>query len=517
MSSTLDFGGIVAPIVVAGAATAAVAAAAVLGAGWAAWQGGKLVVNTGAAMHEYSSDKKAQAAEQERRRKEVALANHAQLVEMARGMLSELERQETLGNDLLMDEKESLKKELKAIISGKLPGAADQIESVNLGGFAKLEGILARQQKLGELRIRIDSRSKENSQEMAALMKELRVAMLAATIRETRGKNLIVADPSAVERNKLNDRLEKAVEQVVDALEHVTYLSENLGMTESSENWFHSCFDGVDEEISKLSAKNIDLKELKEGITRLEDKLDQYRMLIPSINASSEKMKALYDVYANAAGMFGMKVVKISKFKSAEEIEEKLKEMQARCERAQECAELYRKMGRNAYICYAWDQELAALGYNVHSRKEIMKLANVKPEHATLDGEKIPFYQWSDEELTQLYSISDECDMQVIVHKDGTVSMQTLASGDQEKAAQATKTKHCSKMKQLHENLSKNWFLMFDYEEVKGPEEVVAAKEWFNSDESGWNNLEKLHQDEFIEGRGVQTREEKNTQTMKQS
>lgn len=518
MSSSVGGDVGIGPIVVlAGAAGAAAAVAAVMtvaGVGFVAWQGGKLAVEVGAAMHQYSTDKKFMLEEQEKKRKEDALKNHQKLVATASGLLAEIERQSLGKDEIVSQEMESLKQELKEIISKKLPGDTEMIEGVNLAGFSRIQSILGKQKKLGELQLRLDANNRGNQESVHDIMKELRVSMMSASIRDTRNKSAIEANPDQVERNKLNERLARVSDQIVDALEHVAFLSENFGMEESSERWFHSCFDGIDDDILELSGDSISLDELKEGIIRLEDKIGQYNIMIPTINSSCERMKALYDVYAETAKLFGMKVIKISKFKSQDEIEEQLKVIESRMGRAQECADIYRSLGKNGYICYAWDQELSALGYKVHSRKEIMKLANVRPEKAKVGEEEIPFYKWSDNELTQLYSISDECHMQLIVHKDGTVSMQTLGEKDLDAAAEATKKLHCDKMKQLYENLRKNWFLIFDYEEIKGAQEVIAANEWFQSSECGWNHLEPIRQQEFIEGRAVADRKDEHQHEM---
>ena len=62
------------------------------------------------------------------------------------------------------------------------------------------------------------------------------------------------------------------------------------------------------------------------------------------------------------------------------------------------------------------------MGYSVHTRQKITEMANKKPQHAKLGENKLPFYKWDESELTQLYSITSDCALQVVVNEDGTVS-----------------------------------------------------------------------------------------------
>ena len=146
---------------------------------------------------------------------------------------------------------------------------------------------------------------------------------------------------------------------------------------------------------------------------------------------------------------------------------------------------IYQKLGPAAYICYAWDQELRALGYAVHTRKDIAEMARHKPQHVRLGENKLPFYHWNNDDLTQLYSMTSECSLQVIVHDDGSVTMQAISDAD-ENEAKAVQTGHCSLLGKLHENLRKNWFVIYDYQETASPDEITSAAEWFGSKDSAW-------------------------------
>lgn len=225
--------------------------------------------------------------------------------------------------------------------------------------------------------------------------------------------------------------------------------------------------------------------ELKKGIKRLEGLLEQYDMLIPSIESDQKKFVALYQVYVDTSKALGEPVASIKSFKSLKALEESLKFLKERSEKAQKCAEIYQKLGPAAYICYAWDQELRALGYTVHTRKDIAEMARHKPQHARLGESKLPFYHWNNDDLTQLYSMTSECSLQVIVHDDGSVTMQAISDADKNDAKKV-QAGHCSLLGKLHENLKKNWFVMYDYQETASPDEITSVAEWFGSEDSAW-------------------------------
>ena len=109
--------------------------------------------------------------------------------------------------------------------------------------------------------------------------------------------------------------------------------------------------------------------------------------------------------------------------------------------------------------------------------------------------------------MTQLYSVTEKCDLQVIVHEDGTVSMKTIANGSKENAAEATQSSHCSKLKRLHENLRKNWFLIYDYEERESAEKVISFGEWFSAEGNEWRELPQVQVGERIVGERDRERE----------
>lgn len=502
MSSEVDSGGIVAAAVMLPVGVA-------FGAGWLAWQGGKLLFEANRAVDRQIAEKKRQLEEAAMHRKRSALAAHNQLVDMCTQVLSQIDGNSATASVIDVAELEYLRTELYSICNEHIPDDVMQIESLNSLGFLKLEKMVAKQQYLSSLQLEGNSTSLYRGLSLADLMLDMKIAISAMSIQATTGKDVRSADPIVLERVKLNDKLANVTARTMAALEYVTELSSTYGLSASSSTWFHSCFNGIDEQIGILYMPSTSNTELKKGIKRLEGLLEQYDMLIPTIESNQKKFVALYQVYTDAAKALGEPIASIKSFKSLKALEETLLLLKKRSEKAQECAEIYQKLGPAAYICYAWDQELRSLGYSVHTRKDIAEMSRHKPQHARLGENKLPFYNWNDDDLTQLYSMTSECSLQVIVHDDGSVTMQAISDAD-DSTAKAVQSNHCSLLSQLHENLRKNWFVMYDYQEKASPDEVTSVAEWFGSEDSAW----KPDRSELIT---EQRRKEKGESRAKQS
>lgn len=477
-------------------------AAAAYGAAWLAWQGGKLLVEAGRAVNRQVEAKKRELEEAERHRKMSALAAHNQLVDMCSQMLAQLESGSATSGVAGFAEIEQLKHDLKAICQESVPDDAFQIESLTSLGYLKLDQVVRQQSQLAAMQLSESESGLYRGLSVADLMDDLRIAIGAMEIKATEGADVQAADPAVLERAKLNETFVTVTNRIMTALEDADELTKTYGLTEAASTWFHACFNGVDAEIEMLCRPTTSNKELKKGIQRLESRMEQYDTMAPSIEKEAKKRQLYYEAYVDASKALCEPIESIRSFKSSDEIEEKLKYLQTRAEKAEECAQIYQKLGSSAYLCYAWDQELQAMGYEVHTRKQITELANQKPMHATLGESKLPFYQWDDEDLTQLYSITEDCDLQVIVHDDGTVSMQTIVEEETEETIEVQR-KHCSQMKELHERLKKNWFIFYDYKQTRSPEEITTVAGWRASENNAWKQHE-LITDQRAKGKTVE-------------
>jgi len=463
------------------AAAVALPAAAAMGAGWLAWQGGRLLVEAARDVDRKAEEMRRQAEEAARNRKNTALQAREQLTQMCRSAIAELEASGGAG----LADIRAMKQELLQVCTAPVPQDTGAIEQMNLRGMAVLERIVARQRRLGD--VSITGSGAFNGAALGDLMAKLRVAMEAASITATTGANVVAADPQVLERVKLNRQLTEVSARVMTALEFVVDLGENYGISTANNAWFRSCFNGVDERIRMLCSPAVTNQELKQGIRALEEIMMQYDMLWPTLEQEKAKLSALYPVYAQAANALGEPIFEIRHFKSASALETEMHRLEARAERAKQCSEIYAKLGPAAYMCYAWDQELQAMGYSVHTRKQITEMAKHRPDRAKLGEAEMPFYQWDEKGLTQLYSVDSACDLQLIVHPDGSTTMETIARPAAKEQVVETQKKHCNAVKEIHKRLFENWFISYDYREAEGPEFVQSLAAWQNSEDNTWS------------------------------
>ena len=485
MSSGVESGGSVAAIIMLPVGVA-------LGAGWLAWEAGKIVLEANRAIDNEIKNKKREAEEVEKQRKRIAIAGHDSLVETCHKVLRELDSENILEHSGDTSELELMRQELEQICQEPIPENPSHIESLNSRGILKLDRIISRKRKLAEIRAMNDGEYEGLS--IADLMDDLRIAFFAANVHETIGLDVKAANPTVLERSNLNSRLADVSARITSALEFVSECSKNNGLSRANTAWFYSCFNGVDIKIQELCSPLITNAALKKGIQTLEEILLQFEMLRPNIEIEYQRFSQLYSVYVDAAKGLGERVYPASHFDNSDEIEGELKKLKRRVERAQQCAEIYRKLGDSAYMCYAWDQELKALGYNVYTRKMVTQLAEQRPERASIGETPLPFYKWDEQSMTQFYSISPQSSLQIIVHPDGTTTMQALTENKNELAEEIQKL-HCDRLDILHKRLRENWFVCYDYQETASANEVKTTQEWRRSNNNRWNNHYKDYTD----------------------
>lgn len=478
MSSSVDSGGIIAAAVV-------LPVAAAYGAGWLAWKSGKLLIEANRAINRQIEKKKQEIEEMARHRRITAVSAHEQMVEMCAQILEQLNLMGNTGSVAGTAEIEQLKYELEAICKESLPEETEKIESVTTLGYLRLEKAIQKQNQIAAMTMDASASGLYRGLSVADLMDDLRVIVGTIEVQVTEGRNIEAADPEVLERKKLNVAFAEVTASIVRALDHIELLADTYGLNTSGSAWFHSCFNGVDAQVEALCRPTTSNEELKKGIRRLQDAVRQYELLVPSIEKDLAKMDGLYRAYVDACGALGEAVQSKNSFKSAADVEERLAYLDKRAEKAAKCAEICQQLGQSAYICYAWDQELKALGYTVRSRKSIVQMAEIQPTRAKAGDRKIPFYEWNEEELTQLYSIGSQCALQVIVHDDGAITMQTIAETDDGETVDEQR-RYCAQLHTLHERLRENWFIIYDYQETADPEEVTTVARWRTADGFGW-------------------------------
>lgn len=455
------------------------------GVGWVAWTSGRGIVEASKAVDRLIDEKKRQLAEAEQHRRSTALSAHSQLVNMCQQALSELQNSRGPESISSVAEMEQFKIDLETIIRETLPDDISQIESMTAHGYSRLERVVKLQKEHAEGHVETKDASLYRGISLADLMDDLKIAIDAMKIQSTQGTNVSAVKPEVLERVKLNEAFSEITAKIAVALDRVQQHAETYGLTAAADSWIRSCFNGIDLKINALCEPATTNDELKKGIRQLQDALRQYELMAPRLEKDAEQMANLYRIYSKAAKALGEPVKNLNSFRDAEEIEKQLQTLKKRAEKAERCAEIFKKLGKSAYLCYALDQELQAMGYTVHRRKDIEVMAQHSPVHAMLGENKLPFYSWTEQDLTQLYSMGSQCALQVIVHDDGTVSMQSIVEGKNDETI-LRQQNHCQQLKELYKRLHDNWFILYDFKETVSPERIMTVSEWRNSEDNAW-------------------------------
>lgn len=128
------------------------------------------------------------------------------------------------------------------------------------------------------------------------------------------------------------------------------------------------------------------------------------------------------------------------------------------------------------------------MGYSVHTRKQITESVHCRPERARLGEAVMPFYQWGQGAMTQLYRITPECNLQLIVHPDGSTTMQTITDREAAQSDHVVETQksHCARIKEIHQRLKENWFIMYNYQETAPAESLFSMDMWLDGQDNIW-------------------------------
>lgn len=479
MSSGAEFGGVIAAAVVG---TAGIA----LGAGWMLWSAGKLVVDANRAIDEdIRRTKELQRLEQEQRRA-MALRGRQQLEQLCRSQRQALSTARPGESDADRREREELCRELDRILAEEPSADSRMLESRNAMHLNQVERLLSRYEGGRARRSRVAA----GDQALTEKLECLRTAFAAARLEETRGEDAAAPDPAVLERAELNRRLIPLGAWVNQALALLAEFERDFGLSEANRAWYHSCFDGVDREIALLCDPQTDNTRLKTGLRRLEEILRQAEMLLPEVQKEMDRFAALYPVYRQAAQALLADVQPPRAFDTADALEREMKRLQQREKQAEKCRRIYEKLGQAGYLCYAWDQELRAMGYQVYDRDAVRRMAESRPVYASPEGKKLPFYQWDPETMTQFYQVESGCSLQLVVHPDGTTTMQTITEGDEDRAVQ-TQKKHCAALAALRQRLRDNWFISYDQKETAPPELLLSTAAWRGSRDNAWRGQEE--------------------------
>ena len=450
------------------------AAAAGIGQGVAAAAGAVIEFNDEAdrLIQESHNRKK----EEERQRVIRANAARDKMKEMEETVLKEAERKLSAYPRAKAD-LQKIKKDLLEIKNCQDCKDVGELEYQNIMKYSKLTEIVRRIDRLADIYEEIGDEFSKNS--VHEDINRLHVVLASTQVSETRGKDIIIPDDESIKRKALNAELTEVASKIVFALGFFDELECNAGISKANRLLFSKQLLGTDQKIEKLLSVSVSNKELEAGIRELKKAVAFFDMLYPTLLAEKTRKEIIYKEYAELYDNCGKKKKLITDFEDAEEISKEIGKMRERVKKAEKCRRLFQKMGKDAYICYAIDSELSKFGYTVQSRGKVNEIAGEKLEHGMIGEKPSPFYLQESGELTQFYKVSDGCALQLVIHEDGAVSMQTLSDHGEEEAVKDAQKKHCSQLKEIQKSLMENWYISIDqFEEEDGAEIITEIEEW---------------------------------------
>ena len=478
MSSYSAGSAIIDPFVLVGAAA--------MGIGYGVSMAGYGVVAAGEAMAEFNreadrliQESKNKKAEEERQRVFRANAARDKMKEMEETVLKEAEAKLSAYPRAKAD-LESIKKDL--LESKNVPDAKEigELEFQNIKKYSKLSEIVRRIDRLADVYEEIGDEFAKNR--VHEDISRLHVVLASTKVSETRGKDIIIPDDESIKRKALNDELTEVASKIVFALGFFEELEQSAGISKANRTLFSGKLLGTDRKIEQLLSLSVSNEELEEGIRELKKAVAYFDRLYPTLLAEKVKKEQLYKEYAALNDYYGKEKKAITSFDNEEELLNELQDMKEKIKKAEKCHRLYQKMGKEAYVCYAVDTELSRLGYSVQSRGKVNELVGEELKNGMIGEKQSPFYMQEKGELTQFYKVSDGCVLQLVIHEDGTVSMQTLSDHGEEEAVKDAQKKHCNKLQQIQENLKANWFISLDhFDEEDGAEMVTEVEVWRNN------------------------------------
>lgn len=483
MSSGVESGGVII------AAAVAAPAAAIYAAGWTAWQAGKLIVHTMQTVDKTVEEAKKMREDSARRRMQAAADGRRQLIALCQSVMRELP---SSGDASVVMAANNMKYELRRITEEELPASAEQLESMNALGLAQVNEILHRKNQLLKKHLR-DITAYEGLS-AADLMEDLNTAFKAAEINRTNAADVRAADPEVYERAQLQRQYHQISGKYAHLAAFIADITEHYGMTAENAHWFSRLLDVSETRLSDLASPLLSNEEMRSRLKVLEHELSRNDQLLATLRREKQKMDELYPIYKAVAADLCEPVYEMRHFKRAKALEEEMERLKPRAVLARNRAEIYRRLGKAGYMCYAWDQELRKQGYNVKSRTDIEALTGKKAVRVMHNGKALPFYQWTAEEASQIYEISPECQLQLIVHADGSTSMQTIYTGftaSDDRLAVEAQTAHCGKVAEIIRGLRENWFITYSSREAAPPEALMSAAQWRDLYINGWEPLEE--------------------------
>lgn len=212
----------------------------------------------------------------------------------------------------------------------------------------------------------------------------------------------------------------------------------------------------------------------EERLQSISKGIESYYTYKALLDKEQEKFMDLYLRYIKSYEGMGEDYKDAVEFDSYEELEKEVNYRIKQLERMKVCSELYSELGKEAYICMAFEKELNNLNYSVENKDVAEQLLHRKLQYAMVANKKIPFYRLEKNSITRIFKVNDDVGLQLIVHSDGSSTMETIAltSKADNKIVEIQK-EHCKKTKLLEKRMKENWFVVANFTESMSADNIT--------------------------------------------
>lgn len=474
--SSFEVGGVVvATGVIAGGAVigaAIVALTPIAASGYAVYKLGSAINNVLLKEQNKALEIEYKKQAQLKIRKEKAIHIHNDIVLECRSIIDYIEKNEVFQITELKDLREKIVKAITEICNQNIMEDIVDLELQNE------KNILLVKSYIKELKedSRTFIRNKENAERFNAYVESVENIYENLKIENYNYIYNICVDKSEdVELRKLNMHLEKLIYELSVALEREIHRFETVPIKSTDIKALNKIFNNIRKEIEFKRKQKLDIATYKNLISSIEIKMDEYYVLQSMMDKEEYKFLMLYLSYKDACNKSGIEFKDEVEFDSYEELEQAVVETRKRLEKMQKCAEVYHKIGKEAYICMAFENELSRLNYTSVTKEKAQRITNKILNNAHIGDELSPFYEMQNDSLMQVYHVSDNVGVQLIIHNDGSSTLETiLLNEENEENAKKIQKEHCEKSKRLAQALRENWFIEADFDEVKSPNEIAT-------------------------------------------
>ena len=450
---------------------AALAVLTPVAGGYAVYRTGKVIYDGLVREHQEALERQFKEQARERTRLENAQKTRKAIIEECNSKISELRMSDYWEDSSLSLLAQDVLSELQVIAERKEKQEVVNIELQNERDIQHLKDLVERLKKESIL----ISKNKTENLNMLSFIEKMESLFNGLNVNDYYYvHNVEIDDKEKVVIRKLFLRIDELKEKFYAIVEREVDRFGNYPITSVNVSRIASLFEKISNEIQSVNAMEIEPWILEEKISSIEKAISSYYTYKALLDKEQEKFLTLYLCYKESCEKVGEEYKEAVEFDSIEELEATIKERTKVLDRAKRCADIYSKIGREAYICMAFEMELNRLNYVTSGKKDAELIVNETLRNCHIGGKAIPFYEGEDESMMQIFHVSDDVDLQLIVHSNGTSTMETISRKQaDEKAVVETQKKHCAKSKKLEEALKKNWFITANFEEKKPADYIV--------------------------------------------